>query len=90
MICLSDKGCSLVIQTQINYGSDDIVCTEVDGVDAQPPCAVTTGNWTITTFQGVPDLAKGVHTVQTKMAVGEDGGITVSGFQLVYTMYEHQ
>jgi len=91
MTCLSDKGCSLVIQTQVNdAGEDDVVCTEVDGVAAAPPCTITGGGWATATFQGAPALAKGVHTIQTHITVNEVAGSNIAGFQLVYTMYEHQ
>ena len=89
MTCVSDKGCSIVIQTQVNGASQDTICTKVDGKDAQPPCTLTTG-YAAATLQGVPNLAKGTHVVQTQITINEEAGLNIRGFQVVYTLYEHQ
>jgi len=88
MTCVSEKGCSLVIQTQVNNAENSLICTIVDGVAAAPPCIRTGGDAAATTFQGAPALAKGDHTVQTKLTVFQQ--LTIAGFQVVYTMYEYQ
>ncbi len=65
-------------------------CTKVDGKDAQPPCTLTTGGYAAATLQGVPNLAKGTHVVQTQITINEEAGLNIRGFQVVYTLYEHQ
>ena|SRR5215471_272794 len=94
LICTSDKGCSLVIQTQINFKDFQQVyriCTLVDGVEAAPPCQEIIPPYpgTVATFQGAPGLAKGTHTVQTDIWAQNSVGFRVGSYQLVYTLYQH-
>jgi hypothetical protein len=89
MTCTSDKGCSLIIQTQVGTGYPVTVCTAVDGVDAAPPCYQVQSSVGVITFQGAPALSKGVHTVQTRLTRPEPPIGYLTGFQIVYTLYQH-
>jgi hypothetical protein len=95
LTCTSDNGCSLVIQTQTaflfpgrQYSYN--ICTFVDGVAAAPPCKeLSAVSGFLTTFQGAPALGKGDHRVTTTIQSPNDN-VIVTGFQLVYTLYQHQ
>jgi len=96
MTCKSAAGCSLVIQTQVNFEGvnyltyNSTLCTLVDGVPADPGCQpMTSGSsGTVTSFQGRPSLPMGRHVVQTQINAANPA--TISQFQIVYTLYEHE
>jgi len=99
MTCTSDAGCSLVIETQFindqgrdSYDITGIICTYVDGVAADPGCALQGGTTRmVMSFQGKPSLSKGTHTVYTTFFVpSNQHQYHVLSYQLVYTLYQRQ
>jgi len=94
--CKSAKGCSLVAQTQVNFVPNEYLtynstlCALVDGVPADPGCqSMTSGvTDTVMSFQGLPSLSAGRHVIQTQINAANSA--TISQFQIVYTLYEHQ
>ena len=95
--------CSLVIQTRFDFAPTHdydsyTLCTLVDGVQADPSCRKVLAIWVgderaLTSFQGVPNLTQGKHTISTQIEVATNGDgdqIIITGYQIGYTLYEHQ
>jgi hypothetical protein len=94
LTCTSDNGCSVVAQVQINFGTVGEAfksCVVIDGAESAPRCEFMAPQYPgiITLFQGAPALTKGDHTIETQVSDYYDG-FTITSFQTVYTLYQHE
>jgi hypothetical protein len=99
MTCLSDAGCSIVIQTEFvvdvlkaQSGPYVQICTYIDKVAADPGCPFVSGG-ILSSFQGKPNVSKGEHVVQTTaylQKVNNPDPVPISSWQVVYTLYQRE